>query len=69
MLWKQEFFGEKKFKRKGQEETFLRFTLDRNGNLVGSFRFLPKRFVRPQKLGSTGDPFEWSEASFSLGGL
>ena len=65
ILW----VGEKKFKRKGQEETFLRFTLDRNGNLVGSFRFLPKRFVRPQKLGSTGDPFEWSEASFSLGGL
>jgi len=39
--------GEKKFTYKGQEETFLRFTLDRDGNLVLPFRFEEIKFVTP----------------------
>ena len=39
--------GEKKFTHKGQEETFLRFTLDKDGNLVLPFRFEKIKFVTP----------------------
>ncbi len=38
---------EKKFTEKGQEETFVRFTLDRDGNLIGPFEFEGKKFVTP----------------------
>ena len=41
ILW----LGEKKFNRKGQEETFLRFTLDKNGKVKYPLSFLKKRFV------------------------
>ncbi len=44
---------EKKYYRKGQEETFVRFTIDTEGKLVGSFRFLNKKFVLPN--GTTGN--------------
>jgi len=46
------WIGEKKFTHKGQEETFLRFTLDNEGNLVGPFDFRKKEFVKPKNMGS-----------------
>ena len=39
--------GEKKFTHRGQEETFLRFVLDEDGNIVPPFTFEPKEFVNP----------------------
>jgi hypothetical protein len=39
--------GEKKFTHRGQEETFLRFVLDGDGNIVPPFTFEPKEFVTP----------------------
>ena len=39
--------GEKQFTQKGQEETFLRFSVDKKGDLVLPFRFEEKKFVHP----------------------
>ena len=39
--------GEKKFSHRGQEETFLRFRLDTDGNIIPPFTFEPKEFVTP----------------------
>ena len=39
--------GTKPFSKKGQEETFLRFTIDKDGNVKPSFRFLKRRMVSP----------------------
>ena len=39
--------GEKKFTHRGQEETFLRFRLDKEGNILPPFTFEPKEFVTP----------------------
>ena len=39
--------GEKKFTHKGQEETFLRFRIDKDGKLILPFRFEEKQFVTP----------------------
>ena len=39
--------GEKKFTHRGQEETFLRFVLDGDGNIIPPFTFEPKEFVTP----------------------
>ena len=39
--------GEKKFTHRGQEETFLRFRLDADGNIIPPFTFEPKEFVTP----------------------
>ena len=39
--------GEKKFTHRGQEETFLRFRLDDDGNIIPPFTFEPKIFVTP----------------------
>ena len=39
--------GEKKFTQKGQEETFLRFRIDKDGKLILPFRFEEKKFVTP----------------------
>ncbi|SVB01276.1 uncharacterized protein METZ01_LOCUS154130 [marine metagenome] len=39
--------GEKKFSHRGQEETFLRFRLDKDGNIIPPFTFEPKEFVTP----------------------
>ena len=39
--------GEKKFTHKGQEETFVRFTIDKFGEQIGSFEYEEKKFVVP----------------------
>ena len=39
--------GEKKFFRKGQEETFVRFSIDKDGNQIGDFSYEEKTFVTP----------------------
>ena len=39
--------GEKKFFRKGQEETFVRFTIDPDGDQIGDFEYEEKKFVIP----------------------
>ena len=43
--------GEKTFTEKGQEETYLRFRLDRDGNLLEPFTFEKKKFVTPLQEG------------------
>ena len=49
ILW----VGEKKFSSKGQEDTFVRFTVDEMGQLVGDFSYEKIKFVTPV-MGSTG---------------
>ena len=44
ILW----VGEKPFDRRGQEETFVRFTVDQQGNLIGGYSHEEKKFVLPQ---------------------
>ena len=45
--------GEKLFNHRGQEETFLRFRLDKDGNILPPFTFEKKKFVTPmQALGN-----------------
>jgi len=45
--------GEKKFTHRGQEETFLRFRLDKDGKILPPFTFEKKKFVTPlQALGN-----------------
>ena len=39
--------GEKKFRGKGQEETFVRFRLDKDGEVLPPFTFEKKDFVTP----------------------
>ena len=39
--------GEKKFSRKGQEETFVRFIIDKLGEQIGGFTYEEKKFVTP----------------------
>ena len=41
------WIGEKRFTRRGQEETFVRFTIDQDGKLVGDFTYIEKDFVIP----------------------
>ena len=43
ILW----VGEKKFTHRGQEETFVRFRLDKDGNILPPFTFEKKKFVTP----------------------
>ena len=45
--------GEKKFRGKGQEETFVRFRLDKDGEVLSPFTFEKKDFVTP--LMTTGN--------------
>ncbi len=47
ILW----IGEKPYDRRGQEETFVRFTIDSKGKVVGAFTHEQKKFVVP-KFGS-----------------
>ena len=47
VLWS----GEKTFTEKGQEETYLRFRLDRDGHLLEPFTFEKKKFVTPLQEG------------------
>ncbi|SVB84640.1 uncharacterized protein METZ01_LOCUS237494 [marine metagenome] len=44
ILW----VGEKPFDHRGQEETFVRFTVDQQGNLIGGYSHEEKKFVLPQ---------------------
>ena len=48
--------GIKPFTKKGQEETFIRFTMDKEGNVKPPFRFLKKRLVSPQMYHGSLDP-------------
>jgi hypothetical protein len=41
------WIGEKTFTHRGQEETFVRFTIDQDGKLVGDFTYVGKDFVTP----------------------
>ena len=41
------WIGEKTFTHKGQEETFVRFTIDQEGKQVGGFTYEKKKFVTP----------------------
>ena len=41
------WLGEKTFTHKGQEETFVRFTIDQEGKQVGAFTYVEKKFVTP----------------------
>ena len=41
------WIGEKTFTHRGQEETFVRFTIDSDGKLVGGFTYVEKDFVTP----------------------
>ena len=43
ILW----IGEKTYNHKGQEETFVRFTIDSDGKQVGGFTYVEKDFVTP----------------------
>jgi len=40
--------GEKLYDYRGQEETFVRFTVDQQGNLIGGFSHEKKKFVVPK---------------------
>jgi hypothetical protein len=40
--------GEKPFDHRGQEETFVRFTVDQQGKLIGGFSHEEKKFVIPK---------------------
>jgi hypothetical protein len=44
ILW----IGEKPYDRRGQEETFVRFTIDSKGKVVGAFTHEQKKFVVPK---------------------
>ena len=48
ILW----IGEKTYNHKGQEETFVRFTIDQKGKLVGNFSYEKKKFVVPKFMNS-----------------
>ena len=49
--------GEKTFNRRGQEETFLRFRLDKDGKVLSPFTFEKKKVVTPmQELGNMTAP-------------
>ena len=64
--------GEKKFTHRGQEETFLRFRLDADGNIIPPFTFEPKEFVTPiMGMGNyvvpAGDPSSYDAESEERG--
>ena len=56
--------GEKTFTHRGQEETFLRFRLDKDGNILPPFTFEKKEFVTPmQALGNYTTPQNFTGAA------
>jgi hypothetical protein len=57
------WIGEKTFINRGQEETFVRFTIGPDGNQIGDFSYEEKKFVVPFKntVGSAPDNFEGEE--------
>ena len=52
--------GEKTFSRKGQEETFVRFIIDKEGDQIGAFTYEEKKFVTPfhNRVGMAPDVIE-----------
>ena len=54
------WIGEKTFTDRGQEETFVRFTIGPEGNQIGDFSYIEKKFVSPFKntIGSAPDNIE-----------
>ena len=50
ILW----MGEKPFSSRGQEDTFVRFTVDKLGHLVGEFSNKEQKFVVPSMVESAG---------------
>ena len=44
ILW----IGERPFDHRGQEDTFVRFTIDPEGKLIGGFSHIQKKFVVPK---------------------
>ena len=52
--------GEKTYSSKGQEETFVRFTIDKDGNQIGDFEYNEKKFVTPfdNRVGMAPDVIE-----------
>ena len=52
------WMGEKTFTQRGQEETFVRFTIDPEGNQVGDFTYIEKKFVSPfqNSVGGAASP-------------
>jgi len=54
------WMGEKTFTHRGQEETFVRFTIGPDGNQIGDFTYIEKKFVSPFRntIGSAPDNFE-----------
>ena len=65
ILW----VGEKKFVKKGQEETYLRFRLDHMGGILSPFTFEKKTFITPSGVGSTGPPSGSTNSVFSQLGV
>ena len=57
------WMGEKTFTHRGQEETFVRFTIGPDGNQIGDFTYVKKKFVVPFKntIGSAPDNFYGEE--------
>ena len=57
------WMGEKTFTHRGQEETFVRFTIGPDGNQIGDFTYVEKKFVTPFKntIGSAPDNFDGEE--------
>ena len=61
ILW----IGEKKFYNKGQEETFVRFTIDKFGEQIGDFTYEEKLFVIPfEGIGGYSEPNGAVELSY-----
>jgi len=54
------WIGEKTFTHRGQEETFVRFTIGPDGNQIGDFSYEEKKFVTPFKntIGAAAGNFE-----------
>ena len=66
ILW----VGDKTFTRRGQEETFIRFTIDKEGELVGPFNFREKFFTGPRGIRRTNSaPSGISNSNNNASGL
>ena len=61
--------GEKKFSRKGQEETFVRFIIDKLGEQIGGFTYEEKKFVTPfdNRIGQVAPAHEPSGSPYVNG--
>ena len=56
ILW----IGERPFDHRGQEDTFVRFTIDSKGKVIGGFSHVQKKFVVP-KFGISPTSPEYNE--------